>query len=55
MTTSQMYQFARMGADARLKTIRDEQQAILKVFPELQDGAPSCFAVAVFLLIVRAL
>ena len=39
MTTSQMHEFARMGADARLKTIQEEQQAILRVFPELQDGA----------------
>jgi hypothetical protein len=39
MTTSQMQEFARMGAEARLRTIEDEQQAILRVFPELQDGA----------------
>jgi hypothetical protein len=39
MTTSQMHQFARLGAEARLKTIQEEQQAILTLFPELQDGA----------------
>jgi hypothetical protein len=39
MTTSQMHEFARMGAQARLRTIREEQQAILTVFPELRDGA----------------
>jgi hypothetical protein len=39
MTTSQMHEFARMGAEARLKTIQEEQQAILTVFPELRDGA----------------
>jgi hypothetical protein len=39
MTTSQMHEFARLGAEARLKTIQEEQQAILRVFPELRDGA----------------
>jgi hypothetical protein len=39
MTTSQMQEFARMGAEARLKTLQEEQQAILRVFPELRDGA----------------
>ena len=39
MTTSQMHEFARLGAEARLKTIQEEQQAILTVFPELRDGA----------------
>jgi hypothetical protein len=39
MTTSQLHEFARMGAQARLRTIQQEQQAILRVFPELQDGA----------------
>ena len=39
MTTSQLHEFARLGAEARLKTIPEEQQAILTVFPELQDGA----------------
>jgi hypothetical protein len=39
MTTSQMHEFARLGADARLKTIQEEQQAIFSVFPELRDGA----------------
>jgi hypothetical protein len=34
-----MQQFARMGAEARLNAIQEEQQAILTVFPELQDGA----------------
>ena len=33
MTTSQMHEFARMGAEARLRTIQEEQQAILRVFP----------------------
>jgi hypothetical protein len=39
MTTSQMHEFARMGAEARLKKIQEEQQAILTVFPEFRDGA----------------
>ena len=39
MTTSQMHQFARMGAEARLTAIQEEQQAILTVFPDLRDGA----------------
>ena len=39
MTTSQMHQFARMGAEARLRTIQEEQQTIFRVFPELEDGA----------------
>ena len=39
MTTSQLHEFARLGAEARLKTIQEEQQAILTVFPELRDGA----------------
>ena len=38
MTTSQLHEFARLGAEARLKTIQEEQQAILMVFPELRDG-----------------
>jgi hypothetical protein len=38
MTTSQMQEFARMGAEARLTAIQEEQQAILRVFPELRDG-----------------
>jgi hypothetical protein len=39
MTTSQLHEFARVGAEARLKAISEEQQAILSVFPELGDGA----------------
>jgi hypothetical protein len=39
MTTSQMHKFARTGAEARLRTIQEEQQAILRVFPDLRDGA----------------
>jgi len=39
MTTSQLHEFARMGAESRLTTIQEEQQAILRVFPELQEGA----------------
>ena len=39
MTTSQLHEFARIGAEARLKTIQEEQQAIFTVFPELRDGA----------------
>jgi hypothetical protein len=39
MTTSQLQEFARVGAEARLKAISDEQQAILSAFPELGDGA----------------
>jgi hypothetical protein len=39
MTTSQMHQFARLGAEARLKAITEEQDAILRTFPELRDGA----------------
>jgi hypothetical protein len=39
MTTAQMHQFARMGAEARLTAIQEEQQAILRVFPDLRDGA----------------
>jgi len=38
MTTSQLHEFARMGAEARLNAIQEEQQAILRVFPELRDG-----------------
>jgi hypothetical protein len=38
-TTSQLHEFARIGAEARLKVIADERQAILQVFPELSDGA----------------
>ena len=39
MTTSQLHEFARIGAEARLRAIADEQQAIFTVFPELRDGA----------------
>jgi hypothetical protein len=39
MTTSQKREFARMGAEFRLKTIQEEQQAIFRVFPELREGA----------------
>jgi hypothetical protein len=39
MTTSQLHEFARVGAEARLKAISEEQQAILSAFPELGDGA----------------
>ena len=39
MTTSQMHDFARLGAETRLTAIQEEQQAILRVFPELHDGA----------------
>ena len=39
MTTSQMHEFARVGAEARLKAIAEERQAIFQVFPELGDGA----------------
>jgi hypothetical protein len=39
MTTSQLREFARVGAEARLKAISEERQAILTVFPELGDGA----------------
>jgi hypothetical protein len=39
VTTSQMQEFARMGADARLTAIQEEQEVILRVFPELRDGA----------------
>jgi len=44
MTTSQMQEFARMGAEARLTAIQEEQQAIFTVFPELRDGtAPATY------------
>jgi len=36
-----MHEFARMGAEARLRTIQEEQQTIFRVFPELQNGAAS--------------
>ena len=39
MTTSQLHEFARLGAEARLKAISEEQEAILSTFPELRDGA----------------
>jgi hypothetical protein len=39
MTTSEMHEFARFGAEARLKAISGEQEAILRTFPELRDGA----------------
>jgi hypothetical protein len=39
MKTSQMHEFARFGAEARLKAISEEQDAILRTFPELRDGA----------------
>jgi len=37
--TSQLHEFARMGAKARLRTLQEEQQVILTMFPELRDGA----------------
>ena len=39
MTTSQLHEFARIGAEARLKAIAEERQAIFTAFPELRDGA----------------
>ena len=39
MTTTQMQEFARICAEARLKAIADERQAILQMFPDLGDGA----------------
>ena len=39
MATSQLHEFARVGAEARLRAIADERQAILQMFPELADGA----------------
>jgi hypothetical protein len=39
MTTSQLHEFARLGAEARLKAISDEHEALLRTFPELRDGA----------------
>lgn len=39
MTTAQMHEFARFGAESRLKAIAEERQAILQVFPELANGS----------------
>ena len=39
MTTTQLQEFAQMGAEARLKAIADERQAILQAFPDLGDGS----------------
>jgi hypothetical protein len=39
MTTTQMQEFARMGAEARLKAIADEREAIFQAFPDLGDGS----------------
>jgi hypothetical protein len=39
VTNEQLQEFARVGAEARLKTIAEEQHAILTAFPELRDGA----------------
>jgi hypothetical protein len=38
MTTTQLQEFARMGAEARLKAIADERATILQAFPDLGDG-----------------
>ena len=42
MTSSQLQEYARFGAQARLNAIEEERQAIFQVFPELGNGtAPS--------------
>jgi hypothetical protein len=39
MTTAQLHEFARLGAEARLHAIAEEREAILRTFPQLRDGA----------------
>jgi hypothetical protein len=46
MTNVQLHEFARIGAEARLKAIADERQAILTVFPDLGNGTASTRRVA---------
>jgi hypothetical protein len=41
MTTVQLQELARVGAEARLRAISDERQALLQAFPDLGDGARS--------------
>jgi hypothetical protein len=38
MTKPQIQELARFGAEARLKALREEQAALLKMFPELGRG-----------------
>ena len=39
MTSQQLHEFARLGAEARLRAIAEEREAILRTFPQLRDGA----------------
>ena len=39
MTSQQLHEFARLGAEARLRAIAEEREAILMTFPQLSDGA----------------
>jgi hypothetical protein len=41
MTDSKLRDLARLGAEARLRSLQEEQQAIFGMFPQLRTGAAS--------------
>jgi hypothetical protein len=41
MTSSKLQELARLGAEARLRSLEEERQGILGTFPELRAGSAS--------------
>ena len=39
MTTVEFQELARVGAEAKLRAIAEERQALLRLFPDLGNGA----------------